>query len=198
MLVEEYPKEGSLKSGQRVVLRPMTVGDRDRLLEFFLNLPLEDRLFLKDDVTNPKVIENWTTRLDYEQTLPILALTDNRIIGDATLHRDRFGWSRHVGEVRIVTDRSLRRRGLGRLLAREIFLLAQRQGILKVIAQMMEDQRGAIKVFESLGFEREAVLRDHVIDQKGKKHNLVVMSQDIERLWQKMQDWIRDVEIRGD
>lgn len=196
-MLQDYPKQVTLKNGQTVTLRPLVRDDRDKLLDFFRGLPLEDRMFLKDDVTDPKVIEAWTLNLDYERILPILAVVDDRIIGDATLHRDKFGWSQHVGEIRIVTDPNRRRRGLGLLMAKEIFFLAQRLNIRKVIAQMMEEQQGAIKVFETLGFEREAVFRDHVIDLKGRKHNLIIMSQDIDRLWDKMKNFIRDVEIRG-
>ncbi|MGA1872519.1 MAG: hypothetical protein ACMUHY_02510, partial [Thermoplasmatota archaeon] len=42
-------------------------------------------------------------------------------IGDATLHRAKFGWFRHVGEIRLVTHPDYRRKGLGLLLAKEIF-----------------------------------------------------------------------------
>jgi len=148
-------------------------------------------------VTDPRVIETWAKNIDYERVIPILAVLEDRVIGDATLHRERFGWSKHVGEIRIVTDRSFRRQGLGLHLAKEIFFLSQKLNIHKVIAEMMEDQHGAIKVFGALGFQKEAVLRDHVMDLKGKKHNLIIMSQDIDRLWEKMQDLISDLEIRG-
>ena len=196
-MLQGYPKQVALKNGQQVTLRPMVREDEKDLLQFFQGLPLEDRQFLKDDVTDPQVIEAWAKNLDYERILPILAIFENRVIGDATLHRDKFGWSRHVAEIRIVTDPKLRRKGLGLHLAGEIFSLAQKLNIRKVTAQMIENQQAAIKVFDSLGFEREAVLRDHVVDLKGKKHNLIIMSQDIDRLWQRITQSIRDIEIRG-
>jgi RimJ/RimL family protein N-acetyltransferase len=104
------------------------------------------------------------------------------------LHRRALGWSPHVGEIRIVTDPEYRRQGLGRHLARELFLLAVRLGLEKVLAEMMEDQHGAIAVFEHLGFEQEATLRDHVRDRQGKKHNLIVMSHDINVSWRKIEE----------
>ena len=196
-MLQGYPKQVALKNGQQVTLRPMVREDEKDLLQFFQGLPLEDRQFLKDDVTDPKVIEAWAKNLDYERILPILAIFENRVIGDATLHRDKFGWSKHVAEIRLVTDSKFRRKGLGLHLAGEIFSLAQKLNIRKVTAQMIENQQAAIKVFDSLGFEREAVLRDHVVDLKGKKHNLIIMSQDIDRLWQRITQSIRDIEIRG-
>jgi RimJ/RimL family protein N-acetyltransferase len=47
---------------------------------------------------------------------------------------------------------------------------------------MTVDQKGAIALFEGLGFSPEAVLRDHVRDRDGRKHDLVVLSHDVERV----------------
>jgi RimJ/RimL family protein N-acetyltransferase len=187
---EGYPKTVILQGGQRLDLRPMVREDAEELLNFFKRLSPEDSMFLKHDVTNPKVIQEWADTLDYERVIPILAAIGNRIVGDATLHRRTFGWSPHVGEIRIVTDPEFRRLGIGRHLARELFLLAVRLGLEKVLAEMLEDQHGAIAVFEHLGFEREALFKDHVRDRKGRKHNLIVMSHDINVSWRRIEEEI--------
>jgi hypothetical protein len=44
---------------------------------------------------------------------------------------------------------------------------------------MTVDQRGAIAVFEGMGFRAEALLRDHVEDRDGNKHDLVILSHDV-------------------
>ena len=69
--------------------------------------------------------------------------------------------------------------GLGHVLAETIFALAVRLGLEKIIAQMMADQEGAIRVFELLGFNVEATLRNHVKDRYGHKHDLIVMANDL-------------------
>jgi len=38
-MIEGYPKEITLKDGSKVVLRPMVREDKERLREFFLDLP---------------------------------------------------------------------------------------------------------------------------------------------------------------
>jgi RimJ/RimL family protein N-acetyltransferase len=53
----------------------------------------------------------------------------------------------------------------------------------------MEDQKSAIKAFERMGFKKEATLRKHVTDIEGKRRNLVIMSQDIEELWNTLEDF---------
>ncbi len=188
MSVKGFPKQITLRDRSVVTLRPMLREDKDGLLAFFRRLPPEDRQFLKDDVTRAEIIETWARELNYDRVLPILAEFEGRIVGDATLHRQAYGWMRHVGEIRVVTDPYLRRRGLATAMAREIFYLALRVGLDKMIAEMVADQIAAIKVFEKLGFQLEARLANQVVDLQGRKHDLVIMTTDIPTLMQKMQE----------
>jgi len=188
MSVKGFPKQITLRDRSVVTLRPMVREDKERLLAFFRRLPPEDRQFLKDDVTRAEIIETWSRELNYDRVLPILAELEGRIVGDATLHRQAYGWMRHVGEIRVVTDPYLRRRGLATAMAREIFYLALRVGLDKMVAEMVADQVAAIKVFEKLGFQEEARLVNHVVDLQGRKHDLVIMTTDIPTLMQKMQE----------
>lgn len=148
-ILKDYPKKERLKNGNEVLLRPMHKEDYQALHNFFSSLPLEDRLFLKEDVGDPEVINTWIKNLDYSRIIPILAEINGIIIGDATLHLRQFGWSRHVGEIRVVTDAKFRRQGLGLLLTREIFLLAVRLKLEKIVAEMTDTQGSAINIFGS-------------------------------------------------
>jgi hypothetical protein len=60
-------------------------------------------------------------------------------------------------------------------------------GVEKLTAQMTADQRGALAVFESMGFRGEALLRDQVKDRDGVKHDLVILGHDVARLQAQMQ-----------
>jgi GNAT superfamily N-acetyltransferase len=64
-------------------------------------------------VSKREVIEAWARELDYEKVLPLLAVVGDNIVGDATLHRRKAGWTSHVGKVRIVIDKDYRGKGLG-------------------------------------------------------------------------------------
>jgi RimJ/RimL family protein N-acetyltransferase len=162
--------------------------DGPGLLEFFRRLSPEDRQFLKDDVTRQDIIETWVRGLSYDRVLPILAEVEGRIVGDATLHRQAYGWMRHVGEIRVVTDAYFRRRGLASAMAREIFYVALQGGLDKMVAEMGVDQVAAIKVFQKLGFQQEARLANHIVDLHGRKHDLIIMSTDIPALMQTMEE----------
>lgn len=52
-------------------------------------------------------------------------------------------------------------------------------GLEKLSVQMTVDQQAAIALFESLGFKAEALLRDHVRDVDGKKHDIVVLGYNV-------------------
>jgi RimJ/RimL family protein N-acetyltransferase len=190
-MLKDYPKEVILRSGEKVVLRPMVKEDEKKLLDFFKRLPEEDRLFLKDDVTDPKVIASWAHNLDYDHVIPILAEIDDRIIGDATLHKRTTDKPTDIGEIRIVIDKDFRRRGLGKRLAREIYYLALSKKMNRLVAEVVEDQQAVIRTCEILGFRREKVLEDEAKDLHGEKHNLVIMTANVDALWKTMEDLLK-------
>jgi RimJ/RimL family protein N-acetyltransferase len=166
-------------AGRKVTLRPMRKEDAQALLEFFRRVPAEERLYLKDDVTDPKVIEHWADTLDYARVLPLLAEVNGRIVGDATLHRDKTGWLRHLGTIRIVIDPEFRGKGLAALMIGELLRVAEDAGLDKVMAEVLAEQTTAIRTFSKLGFQRYAVLPGHVRDLRGTAHDLVLLIYDV-------------------
>jgi len=170
-----YPKTAAIQSGTKVTIRPMVKEDEGKVFAFFGRVPAEDRLFLRDDVTRRDVIDAWCRELDYERVLPLVAEVGDAIVGDASLHRRKAGWTSHVGKVRVVVDRDYRHKGLGTRLMEELIDAAKKAGLELLVAEVMENQKTAITAFRHLGFEREAVFYNHVKDQGGKEHNLVVM-----------------------
>jgi L-amino acid N-acyltransferase YncA len=174
-LLDAYPKRTRLPDGTALTVRALIPQDRAQMGEFFERVPEEDRVFLKEHLLNREEVEIWLDEIDVDRETVMLAVTD-RIVGVAILERQRQGWSRHVGEIRIVADPSVRRVGLGHLLAETVFDLAQHSGLEKIFAQMVADQPGPIRVFKRLGFRTEATLNDQVKDRHGDRHDLLVMA----------------------
>jgi L-amino acid N-acyltransferase YncA len=175
-LLASYPKNLKLPEGTAALIRPLIPQDRAAIGEFFERVPEEDRVFLKEDLLNREEVEIWLDTVDIDRETVMVALTGNRIIGTAILERQRRGWSRHVGEIRIVADPAFRQRGLGHVLAETIFDLAKHAGLEKLMAQMVADQPGPIRVFKRLGFRTEATLNDQIKDRHGRRHDLVIMA----------------------
>ena len=175
-----YPAAGTV-GGRRLTLRLMTGGDAEAMLAFARNLPEHDLLFLRRDITQADQVEAWLWRIEAGVTTSLLLIDgDSDIAGYATVDRNDLPWSQHVAELRVLVGPQLRGRGLGRLLTEEAFRIALGMGADKIIGQMTVDQHTAIGVFRSLGFQPEALLRDHVKDRAGEKHDLVILSHDVE------------------
>jgi L-amino acid N-acyltransferase YncA len=81
----------------------------------------------------------------------------------------------------------MRGTGLGRLLIQEALALAVGRGLTKLMARMTPDQRGAIAVFQDLGFRGEALLREHVKDAAGRKHDIIIFSLDVNHVEAQME-----------
>ncbi|MBI4336871.1 MAG: GNAT family N-acetyltransferase [Chloroflexi bacterium] len=171
-----YPKEVVLRDGARVVARPMVREDMQRLLAFFIRVDEADRHYLKEDVTSPKVAQQWSEGLDYDRSLPLLALADGRVVADATLHRRRAGARCHVGEVRVVVDPEYRNRGLGTALISELAAIAYEAGLERLTYEVAaRAQTTALQTAERLGFVRLATLPGYIKDVKGSPDDLVIM-----------------------
>jgi RimJ/RimL family protein N-acetyltransferase len=175
-----YHKEGVLKDGSRVILRPMVKEDREKLLAFFRGLDAQAVSFLRNDVREPAVIDHWVNHIDYNRVFPLVAEAEGRIVGDVTLHRRKVGWKRHVGNVRVVVAKDYQSRGLGTLLINEIVELAGEFGLEKLVAEVHLQALGAIAMFKKAGFSVKAVFEDLVKDPVGQSSDLVVMVCDIQ------------------
>jgi RimJ/RimL family protein N-acetyltransferase len=194
--MEQLSKTLKLKEGATVKIRPLAQQDGSALLAFFKALPDDDRLFLKEDVTRKEVIDRWINELNVDKVLSLVAEKDNRIVADATLHFNVYGWQRHMAEIRCVVSREYQKKGLGTALMRELVSHAVEKGVVKLSAYMMDTQKSAQRAFERLGFKKEAELKDFVKDIKGKTHSLVVMVNDVSELWKKMEDLLLYYDIR--
>ena len=175
-----YHKEGVLKDGSRVILRPMVKEDREKLLEFFRGLDAKALSFLRNDVREPAVIDRWVNHIDYNRVFPLVAEAEGRIVGDVTLHMRKLGWKRHLGNVRVVVAKDYQNRGLGTLLINEIVELAGEFGLEKLIAEIQFQAVGAFNAFKNAGFSVKAIFEDLVKDLTGKSSDLVVMVCDVQ------------------
>ena len=178
----DYPRTVALDDKTEITLRLMTASDADRITAFARALPEQDLLFLRADITDPRIVAQWVQNIAAERTVTVIAEASGDLAGYVSLHYNQVTWQRHLGEIRIQVGLSYRSHGLGRVLAGEIFGVARDLGLRKIVAQMTVEQKGAIATFERLGFHPEALLQDFVIDRAGRTHDRVVMSYDVEGL----------------
>ncbi len=173
-----YPRHVKTDAGD-IEFRLMTRADEAAVLAFAQKLPTHDLLFLPRNISQPKVLSAWSNESERGDIKSLLAIKDGKVVGCGTLVRDRHSWSPHVGGIRMVVPLDVRGQGVGRALSQETFAMALGEGLEKLAVQMTVDQQAAIALFESLGFKAEALLRDHVRDVDGRKHDIVVLGHNV-------------------
>ncbi len=192
MPLSGYPKSIRLRDKTPALLRPLGRYDGKPLLEFYQGLPEEERLSLRDDVTRPEWVRRFLEQVGSGEVISFGVEIRGALVGAASLYRLRHGWSAHVGELRISVASGSRRNGVGSILASVLVRVARGIGVEKLVAHMMEQQRPALQTFERLGFTPEAVLKDHVKDIAGNKHDLLVYSSDVAHIWETVEAIVAD------
>jgi GNAT superfamily N-acetyltransferase len=137
-------------------------------------------MFIKHRVTDPEVIQSWCRDIDLGRNLPLLAFTEGRVIGVATLHQQLGGWKRHLGRVSVLVHPEYRGRGLARALITTLLDVARQAGLEKVEAEFIGEQEAAIKLFALLGFAQLMRLSGYVKDMQAVTHDYVLMGLELE------------------
>jgi ribosomal protein S18 acetylase RimI-like enzyme len=177
--LQSFPKTISLKDGGKVTLRPLRPNDEKDFHQLFLDIPEQERMFIKHRVTDVEVIHDWCQNIDYGRNLPLVALVGGEIIGDATLHQQLGGWKRHIGRVSVLVHPQFRGRGIARALVSEIVDIAREAGLEKVEAEFIGEQAAGIKMFALLGFSQLLRLEDYVKDMQAVSHDYILMGLDL-------------------
>jgi GNAT superfamily N-acetyltransferase len=178
-----------------VELSWFTDEDRAALLAFYRDLPREDQLYLKDDVTNQLILDRLIENMHDGLALMTVAYDGDRIVGETSQHFIHHGWSRHVSELRPVMHRDFKGYGIGETMIREQIEVASELGLDKVIVRLLQVQKERRRTLEGLGFVKEATLKDHATDLLGKRHNMIIMSCYVAELWRNMEDLIRYTDL---
>ena len=186
-----------LKDGTEVTIRRLKMEDLDLLMEFFLALPLEDRKYLKFDVTDRKAVTRRLRRIETGDDIRVVAVHGGLIIASGVLELSGEAWSKHQGEIRLLVARPFQQRGLGAIMIRELYFIAVQNNLQTIVAKMMRPQVGAQKIFRRLGFRDDSFMPDFVKDIKGESQDLIIMTCDVKQLWKQLDrlfsesDWQR-------
>ena len=164
----------TLRDGVRVLLRVLEKGDRDLLLAMFDQVSDEDLKYMHSNVRNPAVVNKWIDELDYSRVIPLVALANGKIVGDATLHRGQ-GPHRHTGELRIFLPEPYRQRGLGTAMLKSLIDIANRLEIHLLTAEVIAERISVIRAFQALGFQLQASLPSYFMMPNGKSLDVALL-----------------------
>ncbi len=179
--LRKFPRDATLNDGYQVTIRPLRPEDGAELLQFFLRVPEEDRFYLNNDVTSSEVIQEFTGNINMDQTIPLVAVSGDKIVADSTLHRSRRAARRHVGDLRVVVDPEYRGRGLGARLIDELIQLGVDLGLERLAFELVDTREmPAIQAAKAAGFEEVAVLEGRVRDMYGIMQDLLILELPLE------------------
>ena len=123
-----------------------------------------------------------------------MAIVGEEIVADASLELEGHGWKEHIGELRLIVAQPYQRKGLGTLMAHELYLLAASQKVDEIVVEMMRPQIAAQSIFKRLGFHEDVTLSEYVKDLGGKRQDLIIMRCDLKSLWQEMEDYLAETD----
>jgi RimJ/RimL family protein N-acetyltransferase len=170
--LQRYRRMITLENGERVLLRPLNKDDGSALVKLFRKADDDDLAYFRNDVRDEALVVSWAENLDLSRVFPVVAVVQERIVGDATLHIGRR-FNRHIGWVRIYLDHECRRKGIGTELIKTLIEIARRVGLQQIVAEIVSNQVQAIKAFEALGFKQEYRHADYYLFRDDETLDLV-------------------------
>jgi GNAT superfamily N-acetyltransferase len=179
LAIEKYPVRSTLTNGIQILIRPLEEGDQSAFKTFLEAVPEIERMFIKQNLSDPKLIDAWCHDLDYEAELPLLALADGKIIGLVALQQRLGGWKRHIARVRLLTHPDYRGIGLAAILLAEIVEMARHGGVTRLEFECNAEREIAQRAFSEAGFVEFMRLEGYVRDMAGEAHDFVMMGMDI-------------------
>jgi L-phenylalanine/L-methionine N-acetyltransferase len=98
-----------------------------------------------------------------------------QIVGRLSVARDPHPASRHVADLGLMVAVEYRRRGIGRALLDRTVAWAQTTGVRKLELHVFPWNEPAIALYESSGFEREGLRRNHYV-RDGQEVDAILMA----------------------
>ncbi len=169
-----YRKFINLNNQARVLLRPLLKEDYENFSNLYNKASDEDVAFLRHNVRDPEIIKKWIENIDLNTVFPMLAIHNEKIVGNATLHFGKHS-HRHSAQLRIYIAPDYRRLGLGTLMIKELLDISHKIGLKIVWAEIVIEQSKVIKAFLELGFQFSCVLRDWFMSQSGKCYDVALL-----------------------
>jgi GNAT superfamily N-acetyltransferase len=147
--------------GETMIFRPAKAQDLRAIQEFFYGMDDRDIhfRFLRSMKAFPRKEMAAMANIDYHNRMTILAMVGElgfeRVVGIG-----RYMAMEQAGlvEVDVAVSDEYRRKGIGRLLMKYVFEIAERKGFTGVMAYVAHDNPKTLKLIKTLGYKARAVL----------------------------------------
>jgi GNAT superfamily N-acetyltransferase len=195
--MERFRETARLSDGREIVLRESDpAADVDPLVAFFAGLPADIRQYLRYNVTEKQTAAKRLRQVDGKDHWRLLAEVGGQIVGDVTMDREPFTWTRHVAEMRCVVRPELRHLGIEPILLDALIRLGRQGGVERIFTEVLALQKDWIEILEGEGFVFEFTRKKYAKDTRGKLHDVVVLSNDLESLWKNLAEQFEEMDIK--
>ncbi len=161
MKTKQRSKEHFLRDGSPVYIRPIKPDDKQRLLDGFHRMSRESvysRFFTnKQELTEKEL--RFLTEVDFNHHVAIVAEIHNSDDGN----KADIGIARYVeimdkgperiAEVAFAVDEKYQHLGVGSLLFKQLVNIAKKKGITKLVAELLLNNKGMLKILKQSGFQ---------------------------------------------
>ncbi len=175
---------------QKIQIRTIDAADLDILTVFFQSIPQGDLIHFDENVKDSGYARRYFTKYPNLEQYFIAALADDEVVGICSLIQEINTRSAHIGEIKLFVLPEFRNSGIGFTMMKELYFRAMNTGIEKLIGKLPGSSLPLFQdLLDKLGFEQEAVLKNHIKDLSGRKQDLVIVRCFIENLWELISDW---------
>jgi RimJ/RimL family protein N-acetyltransferase len=184
MSEKRYPKEIILKDHKQVTLRLLAPEDRELLVDFYREMDISFKWYLKEDPCSLAVIDKWINRHQEGRAFAIVACHEARIVAHAGLLLRPYGARRHIGRLRIIVVPEFSHKQLGTWMIFDLVKRAMEMGLERIrIDFVVGIDDYAIKAVQKLDFVKEGLLRDYIQDENGEYHDYQIMVKQLHKDW---------------
>jgi len=122
-------------------------------------------IFRRDAPTLEQEVEFIRSYLEPDNSTLLVAVRNGVIVGIVSLKGDTLEEEAHVGTFAISVAREARGQGVGSALIEALVAWAPGHGISRIQGFAWENNPGALRLYERLGFEREGLMRRAIVTE---------------------------------
>jgi L-amino acid N-acyltransferase YncA len=195
--MQHFKKKIGLKDGKELIVRrPTLENDLEKMIDFLDGLPEERKRYLRYNIADRNICKTRLRQNDWVDHWRLVAEFNDEIVGSGTLDREQYGWTRHLARLRCVVKPSFSKIGVGPILFQQLVEIGSNAGIERLYAEVIKEQTNVITMHEKEGFIPEMTWPKCAKDQAGNLHDVIIMSNDLNAVWERLAQTVEDLDIR--
>ena len=162
-----------LKDKREVVLRYLTVDDKDKLFQMFSSMSKKALRWSMAPYTIES-IERWTNNLP--NLIPLVAEHEGVIVGYAAIFKFPNQRRKGIGDLAIYLHQNFHNVGLGTAMTKRLLQLATRDKMHRIALTVVKENEIALTLYKKFGFQIEGINKDAFYGSDRKYHDIVNMA----------------------